>query len=52
MESNAVGRDWLKYIVRCAMPAGTSINISREGEPQIVEGSFGLAPDWAHASLE
>lgn len=52
LESTEAGRDWLKYIVRCAMPAGTSIDVSHSGEPQRVEGAFGLAPEWAHTPLD
>jgi hypothetical protein len=51
LESTQQGRDWLKYIVRCAMPQGTSISISRSAGAKPVEGSFGLAPQWSHAAL-
>ena len=51
LESTAYGRDLLKYIVRCAMPRGTSIDIAHGDEPQVVEGAFGLAPDWSTAPL-
>ena len=51
LESTAYGRDLLKYVIRCAMPRGTSIDIAHGGEPQIAEGSFGLAPDWSKAPL-
>ncbi len=51
LEATTHGRDILKYIVRCALPQGASINLAREGESQIVDGAFGLAPDWSHAPL-
>ncbi len=49
--ATAQGRDLLKYIVRCALPDGASVNVSRDGEPDRVGGSFGLAPDWSHSPL-
>ena len=51
LETTAQGRDTLKYIIRCALPQGASVNVSRDDEPQLVEGAFGLAPDWSHAPL-
>jgi hypothetical protein len=51
LESTAYGRDLLKYIVRCAMPHGKSIDIGHGDEPQVAEGAFGLAPDWSKAPL-
>lgn len=51
LESTAAGQDWLKYIVRCAMPVGKSINVGKADDPQIAAGAFGLAPEWSHAPL-
>jgi hypothetical protein len=43
----AEGREYLAYIVSCAMPAGTSV----EAGPYSFGGSVGLAPDWEHRGL-
>lgn len=52
LESTAWGRDWLKYIIRCALPAGSSVNVPHEGATDRLDGAFGLAPQWAHAALD
>jgi hypothetical protein len=52
LESTAWGRDWLKYIVRCALPAGSSIDVAHDGTSDRLDGAFGLAPQWKHAALD
>lgn len=51
IESSEAGRDWLKYIVRCALPADTKVVAPNSDGKNVLEGMFGLAPDWAHARL-
>jgi hypothetical protein len=35
-----------KYVVECALPAGTSISKVIEGVPTVLSGALGLAPEW------
>jgi hypothetical protein len=51
LESSLAGRDILKYIVRCALPHGQSIDVSHDGSHERFDGEFGLASDWSHAPL-
>ena len=51
LETSEVGRDWLKYIVRCALPAGSDVAVTHEGASDVLQGAFGVAPEWAHAPL-
>jgi hypothetical protein len=51
IESSDAGRDWLKYIVRCALPAGSKVAVPNGDGKDILEGMFGVAPEWAHARL-
>ena len=51
LESSSAGRDMLKYIVRCALPHGRSIDVPHDGSHDRLDGEFGLAPDWSHAPL-
>src|SRR6202012_707110 len=39
-------RDVLKYIVGCALPAGSELSISVAGTTYTYEGSLGIAPQW------
>ena len=51
IESSDAGRDWLKYIVRCALPAGSKVAVPNGDGKDVLEGMFGVAPEWAHARL-
>jgi hypothetical protein len=51
LELSDAGRDLLKYIVRCALPAETKLTVPRNSVKEVLEGSFGVAPEWAHAPL-
>jgi hypothetical protein len=51
IESSDAGRDWLKYIVRCALPAGSKVAVPNGDGKNVLEGMFGVAPEWAHARL-
>lgn len=49
---SALGRDWLKYLVRCALPADSHVGVPHDGTIDRLDGSFGLAPEWTHAALD
>jgi hypothetical protein len=51
LDSSSAGRDMLKYIVRCALPHGQSLDVPHDGVRDHLVGEFGLAPDWSHAPL-
>jgi hypothetical protein len=44
------GRQLLKYMVSCALPAGESIVVTVD-EKYIFQGALGLVPDWAHQPM-
>jgi hypothetical protein len=41
-----LGRELLKYVVSCALPASAEISISVDGERFTFRGSLGLAAEW------
>jgi hypothetical protein len=41
-----LGRELLKYVVSCALPAGDSVTISVDDQAYTFPGSLGLAPEW------
>jgi hypothetical protein len=43
-----LGRELLKYVVSCALPAGAQITAMVDGTRYDFAGSIGLAPDWGH----
>ena|SRR6266540_2192247 len=43
-----LAREFLKYVVSCALDEGDSISIRVDGKNYKFEGSLGLAPDWGH----
>jgi hypothetical protein len=51
LEASSEGRDMLKYIVRCALPHGHSLEVPHDSSHDRLDGEFGLAPDWSHAPL-
>jgi len=51
LEESADGRNLLRYVVRCALPAGTHITVPHEERVEILKGSLGLAPDWRDKAL-
>ncbi|MFT3768524.1 MAG: hypothetical protein QM820_24015 [Minicystis sp.] len=42
-------RTVLKYIVGCALPAGTQLDVDLGGDTYHYEGQLGLAPSWGNA---
>lgn len=51
MAANADGRMLVKYLVSCALPAGTVVEVASEGGTHRFPGSMGLAPAWAERDL-
>ncbi|HEY5800407.1 MAG TPA: hypothetical protein VIT92_09305 [Burkholderiaceae bacterium] len=47
----AEGRNLLKYLVSCAMPAGATIVTGEGTQRHTFAGSMGLAPEWAKRAL-
>lgn len=47
----AEGREYLAYIVSCAMPAGTVLETVSGEERYSFGGSIGLAPGWEHRAM-
>lgn len=41
-----LGRNLLRYVVECALPADASLATTVQGEPLQFSGSMGLAPAW------
>jgi hypothetical protein len=41
-----MGRQLLKYVVSCALPADASVSITVDGQSYTFPGSLGLAPEW------
>src|SRR5262249_36808993 len=46
LTDDPLARQVLKYIVGCALPAGTSIDLTLDGTPYSFPGELGLAPEW------
>jgi hypothetical protein len=44
--STADGLDIARYVVECALPLGQSISKNVGGQPLVLEGLLGLAPEW------
>ncbi|WP_437319132.1 hypothetical protein [Sorangium sp. So ce385] len=44
-----LAREFLKYAVGCALPAGQSVEVSLDGETHVFEGDVGLSPEWGRA---
>ena len=44
-----LGRELLKYVVSCALPADARVTVTVEGARYEFPGSIGLAPDWGNA---
>jgi hypothetical protein len=44
-----LGRELLKYVVSCALPAGTTVSVAVAGTTYDFAGSIGLAPAWGRA---
>lgn len=38
--------DTARYVVECALPAGTSVTTTIDGVPTVLHGDLGLAPEW------
>lgn len=51
MAANTDGRMLVKYLVSCALPAGTVVEVASEGGTHRFPGSMGLAPAWAERDL-
>jgi hypothetical protein len=51
MAATADGRATLKYLVGCALPAGTTVVADVAGARYSFPGSMGLAPDWSARAL-
>lgn len=49
--STADGRELLKYVVSCALPAATTLTADGGGTTYEFAGSIGLAPRWRHRRL-
>ena len=49
-----LGRELLKYVVSCALPAGAAVSITVDGAKYQFPGSIGLAPEWGreHGSCD
>lgn len=45
------GRDVLRYIVQCALPAGQELTTKVDGQTHTFAGAMGLAPNWAKGPL-
>ena len=45
------GRGLLKYLVRCALDAGTEAHLNLPGEKLTFTGGVGLAPEWTERAL-
>ena len=43
-----LGRELLKYVVSCALPAGASVSITVDSHRYDFPGSIGLAPQWGN----
>jgi hypothetical protein len=43
-----LGRELLKYVVSCALPAGSHLSVAVDGTTYSFPGSLGIAPDWGH----
>ncbi|WP_437534191.1 hypothetical protein WME79_08835 [Sorangium sp. So ce726] len=41
-----LAREFLKYVVGCALPDGQSVQVSMDGETYGFDGSIGLSPEW------
>ena len=41
-----LGRELLKYVVSCALPAGTTVSVNVDGHRYDFPGSLGLSPEW------
>ena len=46
IELSSFGRDLLKYVARCALPAGVSLQLKHDDTQDTVQGAFALASDW------
>jgi hypothetical protein len=45
------GRHLLKYVVRCALAAGTTLSAEIDGQTYTFPGSLGIAPEWQSDTL-
>jgi hypothetical protein len=51
--TTSAGRDTIKYIVRCALPAGTTLTKKdQNGVSYSFPGQFGVAPQWADGACD
>jgi hypothetical protein len=44
-----LAREFLKYVVSCALPADETINLTIDGQAYAFPGSLGMEPQWGHA---
>ncbi|MBI4512193.1 MAG: hypothetical protein HY698_21350 [Deltaproteobacteria bacterium] len=44
--TDPAARAFLKYVVSCALPDGTTLALSADGEDYVFHGELGLAPEW------
>jgi hypothetical protein len=49
-----LARQFLKYVVSCALDDGQQLSLSVDGQSYVFQGSLGLAPDWGqrHGSCD
>jgi hypothetical protein len=49
LTANPLARQFLKYVVGCALPAGAHLNLALGGQTYGFDGAIGLSPAWGNA---
>ncbi|WP_284619346.1 hypothetical protein [Aquabacterium humicola] len=52
LTQSADGRQTLKYLVSCALPAGARVRHANGGDAVVLQGDLGLAPAWLDRGLD
>jgi hypothetical protein len=51
LSRSAAGRQLLRYVVGCALPAGSALTVGRGQRRQVFRGEIGLASEWTARAL-